>query len=116
MLPVMIATLVAVLEDMPVLPHALWAAGAALLVSSMWTSFNLHRRVAEIRIDGPWVQVRSMADVAANRSNPARRVLDVRHYGPWADVTVGLTSYTLDAAAWPAFEELVDALAASQEW
>lgn len=115
MLPVMIGTLVAVLEGLPVLPYTFWAAAAAVLFATAWTSFNLRRRVAEIRIEGPWVQVRSIADVAVHRAEPAHRVLDVRNYGSWAHVTVGLTSFELERAKWPGFEELIDALAASRE-
>lgn len=114
MLPVMIATLVAVLEGLPILPHSLWAAGAAGLLSAAWTSFNLRRRVAEIRIEGPWVQVRSVADVALQQTDPPKRVLDVRNYGSWAHLTVGLTSFELERAEWPAFDELVEALAISR--
>lgn len=110
----MIATLVAVLEGLPVVPYAFWAGGGALLIATVWTSFDLRRRIAEIGIAGPWVQVRSIADVAARRAEPARRVLDVRDYGTWAHLTVGLTSYELERADWPHFEELVEALAASR--
>lgn len=109
----MIVTLVAVLEGIAVLPGAFWAAGAAIVVASVWTSFALRLRVAEIRVDGPWVQVRSVADVVLNQAEPPQRVLDVRDYGSWADVTVGLTSYQLNGAVWPAFEELLDALEAT---
>lgn len=114
LLPVMIATLVAVLEEMAIVPYAFWAAGGAILLASIWTSFHLRRRIAEIRIRGPWVRIRSVADVAANRMESAHRVIDVRDYGAWADVTVGLASYELDRDTWPRYDDLVTSLAASR--
>lgn len=112
MLPVMIATLVGVLEGVRVLPHALWAAGGALVIATMWTSYVLHRRVAEIRVDGEWARVLSVSDVldGAGYDQSAWRVLDVRRYDSWADVTVGLTTYELARDDWPDFEALVQSL------
>ncbi|MEX0821614.1 MAG: hypothetical protein WD021_05675 [Rhodothermales bacterium] len=110
----MIATLVAVLEELSIVPYAFWAAAGAILLASAWTSFNLRRRIAEIHVRGPWVRIRSVADVAANRMDSAHRVLDVRDYGSWADVTIGLTSYELDRDAWPRYDDLVTSLGASR--
>ena len=114
MLPVMIATLVGVLEGVQVLPGAFWAAGAAVALASVWTSFRLRGRIAEIRVDGEWVYVRSIDDVLAGSRRSGRKVLDVRPYGSWAYVTVGLTMFELDRECWPEFDRLIEALILSR--
>lgn len=115
MLPVMILTLVGVLEGMPILPYALWAAGAAVALASAWTSFQMRRKLAEIVVDDEWVRTRSIWDVARGRSAPSMRVLDVRDYGSWALITVGLTSHTVERQDWSEYDSLVSALIAARE-
>lgn len=110
MLPVMILTLVGVLEGVRVVPHVFWAAGAAVLLASAWTSFRLRSRIVEVQIDDGWVRVRSAWDVVHRRREPRRRLLEVRDYGSWADVTVGLASYELQREDWPEYERLVEVL------
>lgn len=110
MLPVMILTLVAALEGLPILPYVIWAAGGALLIASLWTSFGLRRRIAEIRVDDEWAYVRSVSDVVSDRHGRSERVIDVRDYGTWASVTIGLTTYELDGSSWLNFDGLLEAL------
>lgn len=110
LLPVMVLTLVGVLEGLTIAPYAFWAAGAAVVIAAAWTSFQLRLKLAEIRVDGEWVRTRSIWDVARNRGVPARRVLDVRDYGSWAFITVGLSSFSIDRASWPEYEDLITSL------
>lgn len=110
MLPVMLLTLVGVLEGLRVLPFAYWGAAAAVAVASGFTSYNLRRRIVEIQIDGPWVRMRSARDVTTGAEGIGSRVLDVRDYGSWADVTLGWSSYEIDRTEWPDYRMLVDAL------
>lgn len=115
LLPVMVITLVGVLEGVRVVPYALWAAGAALVVAALWTSFQQRRKLAEIRIQDGWAQSLSVRDVARGHRRRSQRVLDVKHYGSWAFVTIGLSSYELERARWPEFEELVAVLRQARE-
>lgn len=110
MLPVMILTLVGVLEGVQVMPYTFWAAGAALLAAALWTSFKLRRAPAEIRIADDWIRVLSVRDVARNRLPRAEPLLDVRDYGSFADATVGLASVEIERARWPHYEELIATL------
>lgn len=110
MLPVMILTLVAVLEGVLIFPGLLWASGGALLTASAWTSFRLQREVAEIRISPDIVCVRTVWDVLNNARTEWAQVLDVRDYGTWAHVMIGFTSYEIDRDRWERYEDLVAGL------
>lgn len=112
MLPVMILTLVAVLEGVQILPGLFWASGAALLVASAWTSFRLQRDVAEIRVGADLACVRTVWEILNEPRAEWQQVLDVRDYGTWAHVTVGYASYELDRERWSRYKEMVDALKA----
>lgn len=113
MLPVMILTLVAVLEGVQILPGLFWASGGALLVASAWTSFRLQREVAEIRVRSDLACVRTVWEVLNEPCAEWQQVLDVRDYGTWAHVTVGFASYELDRGRWNRYGEMVDALRVS---
>lgn len=110
MLPVMIITLVAVLEGVRILPGALWAAGGALLLASSWTTFRIQVEVAEIQIAEDFIAVRTVWDILKNVDPQWERILDVRDYGRWMHVTIGLSSYELDRKRWPHYDELAGAL------
>lgn len=110
MLPVMILTLVGVLEGVQILPGLLWASGAALLIASAWTSFRLQRQVAVIRISSEFASAQTVSDVLNDVPPRWQQVLDVRDYGTWAHVTIGLTPFELDRAEWDQYYELISAL------
>lgn len=110
MLPVMILTLVAVLEGLRILPGFLWASGAALLIAAAWTSFRLQREVAEILISSDVACVQSVWEILNEARAECRQVLDVRDYGKWSHVTIGFTSYEIDRDRWDRYDELVAAL------
>lgn len=110
LLPVMVLTLVGVLEGVAIVPYVFWAAGAALLLAALWTSFQLRRRPAEIRIQDEWARVLSIRDVARDHTPAPERVWDVRDYGYWANVTIGLTSFELDRSRWPEYPSLIASL------
>ena len=115
MLPVMILTLVAVLEGIRVIPYALWAAAGALAVASFWTSYQLRSRVAEIRISDGFASVQTPWDLKRGLAPEWEPVLDVRDYGSWLHVTIGLSTYELERSDWPKFADLRDALSAAAE-
>lgn len=110
MLPVMILTLVAVLEGVPILPGLLWASAAALLIASAWTSFRLQREVAVVRISSEFASAQTVSDVLNDARPRWQHVLDVRDYGSWAHVTIGLTPFEIDRAHWNDYDELITSL------
>ncbi len=110
MLPVMILTLVAVLEDVQILPGLLWASGAALLTASAWTSFRLQREAAELLVSSETACVRTVWEVLNGVRAEWQQVLDVRDYGTWAHVTIGFASYEIDRERWVRYDELIAAL------
>lgn len=109
MLPVMVLTLVAVLEGVRILPGVFWASGAALLVASAWTTFRLQRVVAEIRVTPEMASIRTVWEVMSDEPH-WKPVLAVRDYGSWADVTIGLASYEIERDRWENYDELIAAL------
>ena len=110
MLPVMILTLVAVLEGIRVIPYALWAAAGALAAASFWTSYQLRSRVAEIRISEGFASVQTPWDLKRGQAPEWEPVLDIRDYGSWLHATIGLSTYELERSDWPKFAHLKDAL------
>jgi hypothetical protein len=110
MLPVMIITLVAVLEGVQIVPGAFWAAAGALFVASTWTTFRIQSEVAEIRLGVDLVAVRTVWEILNNVEPHWEQILDARDYGRWMHVTIGLSSYELDRKRWPHYDDLADVL------
>ena len=113
MLPVMVLTLVAILEGVRVMPYVLWAAAAALAAASFWTSFRLRSIVAEVRVLDEFASVQSPWDLVRARKREWEPVLDVRDYGSWMHATIGLSSYEFERNDWPLYEDLARTLAAA---
>lgn len=113
MLPVMIVTLVAVLEGMRILPGAVWAAGVALFIASFWTTFRIQSDVAEIRVDEDAASVRTVWEILNDVDAPPKPILAIRDYGTWMHLTVGLTNYELERSLWPRYDNLVRVLRTS---
>lgn len=111
MLPVMIVTVVAVLQGYPVIPYVWFGSGVALLLASLWTTFRLQRDLAEIHVHQAFAAVRSVWDVSQQtRELRWYRVLDLRDYRTWSLATIGLTSYEINWDEWPEYEQLKEAL------
>ena len=107
MLPVMILTLVAVLEGLQIFPGVLWGTAAAFVAASAWTSFRLHRELAEIRIHSETACMRTVWDVLQDAPADWRPVLDVRDYGSWAHASVGDASFEIERDQWPEYREMI---------
>ena len=110
LLPVMVATLTAALQGFVVQPYVWGGAGAALGLASLWTTFRLQRTVAEIHVAGGEAAVRSVWDCVRTVPPAWEPVFDLRDYRSWCFATVGLSSYELEAADWPDYDALRDAL------
>jgi hypothetical protein len=111
MLPVMIVTLVAVLEGRPLTLLHLLGFVAALIAAFVWTAYQLRARVVEIRIIGEAVTVRTMLDVALGR-RPENwyRLLDLRRTSGGFLIAIGDRLYEFDDADWPESPALLEAL------
>jgi hypothetical protein len=112
--------LVGVLRGADVLGTLLWAVPLAYALAVAWTTYELHRRPAEIVLHEGFGLVRSVWDVAASREARVRvdRFLPVfrpfRKDGEY-HASIGDTVLTLHAAEWPALDDLLDALRASAD-
>jgi hypothetical protein len=106
MLPLMIATLVAALKAGNLLPFVVWGYPSVILLSVVWTTFNLERLVAEITLLDDFVVVRSVADCARQRATPPRPLYDARDYGQWLVLAAGDRDVVVHRDDWPEFQEL----------
>lgn len=109
MLPVMILTLVAVLEGLQIFPGVIWGTAAAFVAASAWTSFRLHRELAEIRILSELACLRTVWDVLHDAPDEWRPVLDIRDYGSWALASVGDASYEIEREKWAEYKNMIAA-------
>lgn len=115
MLPVMVASLVAALEGLPLQPYVWWGFFGAIGLAVAWTRYRLDRTLAEIRVDDGVAAVLTVRACTQRDAAPAwEPVHDVRDYGRWTFVTIGLQSYEVEAADWPAYADLRDALRAAR--
>lgn len=111
MLPVMIVTLVAVLEQQPVLPYLMWGFPGALALASLWTRFRLSRTPAEVHVRAGQAAVRSVHECL--QTDPPliwQRILEIRDGSSALFVTLGLDTYTFRHDEWPQHPELMKAL------
>lgn len=110
-LPIMILTLVDVLQGRSILPYLFFGFPAALALASAWTGFRMRSAAAEIAIDGPYAEVRTVLDVLSRRPpNPWRMVLDVRKSEDHFQVAIGESVFELPDSDWPEVGQLVRAL------
>lgn len=105
-LPLMILTLIAALQHMPVLSYLLWGFPAATAAAFLWTAFKLRREIADLAVEGRMVAIRSIHE-AARRGGTVWRMMplfDVRDYGDWLVVAAGDADYVIAREEWPNFE------------
>ena len=108
MLPLMIAALVAALQGFPALPFLVFGAPTAFLVATAWTHHRMHITLAEVHVGEEAAAVFSVWDCTRPvRVIDWRPVLDLRHSRSSLTLTLGDTSYSLDAEAWPALDDLL---------
>lgn len=109
-LPVMIVTLVSMLQGLPVLLLTVAGFALAITLANLWTHYRLRRTPAEVRVRGEVAAIRSIWDVAVHAPLVWGRVFDLRDTSSERTVTVGLTSYDLAKGDWPEMRELTEAL------
>ena len=110
MLPVMIATLVAALEGLSLLPFLVFGFPGAIAAATLWTRYRLSLTLAEIHVRGGEAAVRTVTEVLRDRRLTWRSVFDLRKTKTTFIVAVGRTHYELDDADWPDVRALLNAL------
>jgi len=113
-LPVMIVTLLAVLQGFPVTFFLVWLFPAAFIIAFSWTTFRLKRAPAELSVFRDQAAIRTVWECAFHQPATWDRVLDVRNYDKWIFVTIGLHSYEINQYEWPLFQDIHSALKAAR--
>jgi len=109
MLPVMIGTLVAMLQGYSVLWVLYLGFPLALVVASFWTWLQLRNSICEILISEDKMAFRSVFDVAEpSRGQEWKLLLDMHPSSSGFTVTVGLEQFDLVSSDWPEWPELVE--------
>jgi hypothetical protein len=111
MLPVMIGTLVAMLQGYSVVSVLYIGFPVALLVASFWTWIRLRSAVCEILISDGMIALKSVYDAAEpSRGQQWKLLIDMHTIPSGLSVTVGLEQFELKASEWPNWSELLDHL------
>lgn len=116
MLPLMVVTLVAVLEGDPVVPYLVWGFPAVLLLATLWTGFRLRRTVAEVHVAAESAALRTVWECLQEKTPPQeppqdwKPVVDLRKGRSSFSLALGDTVYELDDADWPELPALLRAL------
>jgi hypothetical protein len=111
MLPIMIGTLVAMLEGFPVLSVLYVGFPIALAVSFLWTWLRLRGQICEILISNEKVAFRSIFATSEPSEGPNWKLLiDIRQKPSGISATVGLEEFVLDAVDWSNWITLVNHL------
>jgi len=118
MLPVMIITLVAMLQGHPVLQVLYIGFPIAVVVAFIWTWISLKNIVCEILISGSSVALRSkFAASSPTEGLEWKRLLDIQPENDGLRLTVGLEQYSVFSAEWESWSSLKQALMEAQvDW
>ena len=115
MLPVMIVTLVVVLQGLPVTVAAGVGGPLAVLCAAAWTAFRLRMTVAELVVAPALAGYRTVWECASEHPGPVLQpLLEVRREPTGTYVALGTESLRLDDADWPAPAALLAALTAAR--
>lgn len=113
-LPLMVMTLVDVLQGRDILRYLIFGFPAAVAFASAWTSLRMRAAPAEIAISGPFAEVRTVLDVLSGRPpRPWRIVLEVRKSEDGFQVAIGESVFELVDDDWPDASRVVGALRAA---
>ncbi|NQV73548.1 hypothetical protein HQ496_10525 [bacterium] len=111
MLPVMIGTLVAMLQGFPVLSVLYIGFPIALLLAFFWTWVRLRSDICEILIFEHKIALRSIFSAAHPIEDLQWKLLiDLRGGIDSALLTVGLEQFTLNMSDWPEWSRLTEHL------
>lgn len=110
----MIAATVSVLQLGVAWPYVAWGLPAAMALATVWTYFDLGRRVAALHLRSGEAALMSVRDVLRNRRPDWEPLLDVRLTYDAIHVSAGWAAVSLDRADWPDVDALEDALRAAR--
>lgn len=111
MLPVMIGTLVAMLQGFPVLSVIYIGFPIALLLAFFWTWVRLRSDICEVLIFDNKIALRSVFSAAHPIEDLQWKLLIDLHRGVESAVlTVGLEQFTLNMSEWPEWSRLIEQL------
>lgn len=108
--PVMIAATVAVLQWTSAWPFFSVGLPIALGIASLWTHFDLHRKPAVLHLRPGQAAIQSVYDVMRDRSPDWRPLLDARLSHSKVNLTLGLSTLTIERSTWPEFDAVEDAV------
>ena len=114
MVPIMIGSLVTVLQGLPALTYLTVGFPAALLLAVLWTLFQMQATVVEIFVRPGAAAVRTVWE--SLRARPLRwmPIFELREASTTLTLALGDTTYELDRAAWPDADALLDTLKAAR--
>ncbi|MDA1027996.1 MAG: hypothetical protein O3B41_02945 [Bacteroidetes bacterium] len=111
MLPLMIGTLVSMLQGFSVLSVLYIGFPIALGVSFFWTWLRLRSQIGEILISDEKVAFRSVFGASSPSDGPEWKLLiDLRPMASGLTVTVGLEEFVLTSSDWPNWSILLNHL------
>jgi hypothetical protein len=114
-LPVMVLTVVAVLEARPVLGVLIWVCPIALVGASLWTRAWLHSTIGAVLVRGDIVAVQTFSELGRNEPAVWKRLTDVALDGETLTATIGREPYQFRSTHWPRLEAMADALTRARE-
>lgn len=115
MLPVMIITLVAMLQGIPVLQVLYLGFPIAVVVAFIWTWIKLKNTVCEVLISGSSVAIRSKYAAAHPIEGLEwKRLIDVQTHGGGLRLTLGLEQFSLVSSEWEKWTLLKQTLRIAQ--
>ncbi|MBT7400205.1 MAG: hypothetical protein HN774_03460 [Bacteroidetes Order II. Incertae sedis bacterium] len=108
MLPVMVGTLIGMLEGLPVLAFVYIGFPVALGVASLWTWIQITGQICEIAIHGDKVSIRTVHSASEPREQlPWKLLLNFEAGRDHAVITLGLEDYRLVRSHWEHWPELM---------
>jgi len=111
MLPVMIGTLVAMLQGISVLSVLYIGFPVAALLAFGWTWIQLRTKVCEILVSDQKIAMRSVFSAAVpTEKHHWKLLIDMRRNGKGVTITVGLEEFNLEPEDWPMWQDLIGQL------
>jgi len=114
-LPLMVLTVVAVLEARPVLRVLIWVCPIAMVGASLWTRAWLHSTVGAVLVRADAAAVLTFSELGRKGTPVWKRLTDVALDGETLSATIGREPYQFRSTDWPRLEVMADALSKARE-
>lgn len=109
-LPLMIGTLVAVLQAQPILRTLLWICPLALAGSTLWTRAWLHSNIAAVLVRTDAVAAQTFSEVGRGVPPVWKRLADISVDRDVLSVTIGREPYQFRSREWGDLARMASAL------